>query len=174
MVSSNLNFAETFRPTIQVNPSSFITFVFNKSNIREISNMTGQDINYTKIESQTVTNPAFGTAYQLSGKTATLYNSTPLISSNMNDANGYVSLDDRYNKLVFHVNSYTTAICQHRLTTLYYVDNAGVVKSYNYGTVNLPSSGSSNFDLTFDISRQFLQPAAKELLDLEMVISVLY
>ncbi|MFC4688168.1 T9SS type A sorting domain-containing protein [Epilithonimonas pallida] len=167
MVSSNLNFTETFRPTIQVNPSSFITFVFNKSNIREVSNMTGQDINYTKIESQTVTNPAFGTAYQLSGKTATLYNSTPLISSNMNDANGYVSLDDRYNKLVFHVNSYTTSnLPTSSNTTLYYVDNAGVVKSYNYGTVNLPSSGSSNFDLTFDISRAVLTTGCKGIIGL--------
>ena len=167
MVSSNLNFTETFRPTIQVNPSSFITFVFNKSNIREVSNMTGQDINYTKIESQTVTNPAFGTTYQLSGKTATLYNSTPLISSNMNDANGYVSLDDRYNKLVFHVNSYTTSnLPTSSNTTLYYVDNAGVVKSYNYGTVNLPSSGSSNFDLTFDISRAVLTTGCKGIIGL--------
>lgn len=32
--------------------------------------MTGQDVNYNKIESQTSTNAAFGTAYQLSGKTA--------------------------------------------------------------------------------------------------------
>lgn len=133
MVSSNLNFTETFRPTIQVNPSSVITFVFDKSNIREVSNMTGQDVNYSKIETQTVTNSAFGTAYQLSGKTATLYNSTPLISSNTTDVSGYVSLDDRYNKLVFHVNSFTTSnLATSSNTTLYYVDNAGVVKSYNY------------------------------------------
>ncbi|WP_312769166.1 T9SS type A sorting domain-containing protein [Epilithonimonas sp.] len=167
MVSSNQNFTETFRPTIQVNPSSVITFVFDKSNIREVSNMTGQDINYSKIETQSVTNPAFGTTYQLSGKTATLYNSTPLISSNMTDSNGYISLDDRYNKLVFHVNSYTTSnLATSSNTTLYYVDNAGVVKSYNYGTVNLPSSGSSNFDLTFDISRAVLTTGCKGIIGL--------
>jgi len=167
MVSSNQNFTETFRPTIQVNPSSVITFVFDKSNIREVSNMTGQDINYSKIETQSVTNPAFGTTYQLSGKTATLYNSTPLISSNMTDANGYISLDDRYNKLVFHVNSYTTSnLATSSNTTLYYVDNAGVVKSYNYGTVNLPSSGSSNFDLVFDISRAVLTTGCKGIIGL--------
>ncbi|PZU81608.1 MAG: secretion protein [Chryseobacterium sp.] len=167
MISSNQNFTETFRPTIQVNPSSVITFVFDKSNIREVSNMTGQDINYSKIETQSVTNPAFGTTYQLSGKTATLYNSTPLISSNMTDANGYISLDDRYNKLVFHVNSYTTSnLATSSNTTLYYVDNAGVVKSYNYGTVNLPSSGSSNFDLTFDISRAVLTTGCKGIIGL--------
>jgi len=167
MISSNQTFTETFRPTIQVNPSSVITLVFDKSNIREVSNMTGQDVNYTKIESQSVTNPAFGTTYQLSGKTATLYNSTPLISSNMNDANGYVSLDDRYNKLVFHVNSYTTSnLPTSSNTTLYYVDNAGVVKSYNYGTVNLPSSGSSNFDLIFDISRAVLTTGCKGIIGL--------
>jgi glucuronoarabinoxylan endo-1,4-beta-xylanase len=167
MASSNLNFTETFRPTIQVNPSSVITFVFDKSNIREVSNMMGQDVNYNKIENQTVTNPAFGTTYQLSGKTATLYNSTPLISSNMTDANGYVSLDDRYNKLVFHVNSFTTSnLATSSNTTLYYVDNAGAVKSYNYGTVNLPSSGSSNFDLVFDISRAVLTTGCKGIIGL--------
>jgi glucuronoarabinoxylan endo-1,4-beta-xylanase len=73
---------------------------------REVSNMTGQDVNYNKIESQTSTNAAFGTAYQLSGKTATLYNPTPLISANTTAANGYLSLDDRYNKLVFHKQLY--------------------------------------------------------------------
>lgn len=167
MVSSNQNFTETFRPTIQVNPSSVTTFVFDKSNIREVSNMTGQNVNYTKIESQSVTNPAFGTTYQLSGKTATLYNSTPLISSNMTDSNGYIALDDRYNKLVFRVNSYITSnLPTSSNTTLYYVDNAGVVKSYNYGTVNLPSSGSSNFDLTFDISRAVLTTGCKGIIGL--------
>ena len=167
MVSSNLSFTETFRPTIQVNPSSVITFVFNKSNVRQVSSMTGQDLNYNKIETQTVTNSAFGTTYQLSGKTATLYNSTPLISSNTTDASGYVSLDDRYNKLVFHVNSYTTSnLATSSNTTLYYVDNAGVVKSYNYGTVNLPSSGSANFDLVFDISRAVLTTGCKGIIGL--------
>ena len=167
MVSSNLSFTETFRPTIQVNPSSVITFVFNKSNVRQVSSMTGQDLNYNKIETQTVTNSAFGTTYQLSGKTATLYNSTPLISSNTTDASGYVSLDDRYNKLVFHVNSYTTSnLATSSNTTLYYVDNAGVVKSYNYGTVNLPSSRSANFDLVFDISRAVLTTGCKGIIGL--------
>ncbi|RZJ37276.1 MAG: secretion protein, partial [Chryseobacterium sp.] len=167
MVSSNLNFTETFRPSVQVNPSSVLTFVFNKSNAREVSNMTGQDINYTKIETQAVTNAAFGTAYQLSGKSVTLYNSTPLISSNMTDANGYISLDDRYNKLVFHVNSYTTSnLPTSSNTTLYYVDNAGTVKSFNYGTVNLPSSGSSNFDLVFDLSRAVLTTGCKGIIGL--------
>jgi len=167
MASSNLNFAETFRPTIQVNASGVMTFVFDKSNVREVSNMTGQNVNYNKIENQTVTNSAFGTTYQLSGKTATLYNSTPLISSNMTDANGFVGLDDRYNKLVFHVNSYTTSnLPTSSNTTLYYVDNAGAVKSYNYGTVNLPSSGSSNFDLVFDISRAVLTTGCKGVIGL--------
>ena len=167
MTSSNLNFAETFRPTIQVNASGVMTFVFDKSKVREVSNMTGQNVNYNKIENQTVTNSAFGTTYQLSGKTATLYNSTPLISSNMTDANGFVGLDDRYNKLVFHVNSYTTSnLPTSSNTTLYYVDNAGAVKSYNYGTINLPSSGSSNFDLVFDISKAVLTTGCKGIIGL--------
>ena len=70
MSSSSLSFTETFRPTIQIAPYSVITYVFDKSKTREVSNMTGQDVNYNKIESQTSTNAAFGTAYQLSGKTA--------------------------------------------------------------------------------------------------------
>ena len=167
MSSSSLSFTETFRPTIQIAPYSVITYVFDKSKTREVSNMTGQDVNYNKIESQTTTNSAFGTAYQLSGKTATLYNPTPLISANTTAANGYLSLDDRYNKLVFHVNSYTTSnLPTSSNTTLYYVDNAGVVKSYNYGTLNLPSSGSSNFDLVFDISRAVLTTGCKGILGL--------
>ncbi|WP_434981341.1 T9SS type A sorting domain-containing protein [Daejeonia sp. YH14] len=167
MSSSSLSFTETFRPTIQIEPYSVITYVFNKSKTREVSNMTGQDVNYNKIETQTTTNSAFGTAYQLSGKTATLYNPTPLISANTTAANGYLSLDDRYNKLVFHVNSYTTSnLPTSSNTTLYYVDNAGVVKSYNYGTLNLPSSGSTNFDLVFDISRAVLTTGCKGILGL--------
>lgn len=167
MSSSNINFTETFRPTIQIEPYSVITFVFDKSKIREVSNMTGQDVNYNKIESQTVTNAAFGNAYQLSGKTATLYNPTPLISSNTTSANGYISLDDRYNKLIFHVNSYTTSnLPTSSNTTLYYVDNTGTVKSYNYGKISLPSSGSSNFDLVFDISRAVLTTGCKGIVGL--------
>jgi glucuronoarabinoxylan endo-1,4-beta-xylanase len=40
------------------------------------------------------------------------------------------------------------------------------VKSYNYGTLNLPSSGSSNFDLVFDISRAVLTTGCKGILGL--------
>lgn len=167
MSSSSLSFTETFRPTIQIAPYSVITYVFDKSKTREVSNMTGQDVNHNKIESQTTTNTAFGTAYQLSGKTATLYNPTPLISTNTNATNGYLNLDDRYNKLIFHVNSYTTSnLPTSSNTTLYYIDAAGTVKSYNYGTLSLPSSGSGNFDLVFDISRAVLTTGCKGILGL--------
>lgn len=167
MSTSNLIFTETFRPTVQISPYSVITFVFDKSKVRDVSNMSGLDVNYNKIESQTVTNAAFGTTYQLSGKTATLYNPTPLISTNTNAANGYLNLDDRYNKLIFHVNSYTTSnLPTSSNTTLYYVDAAGTVKSYNYGTLSLPSSGSGNFDLVFDISRAVLTTGCKGIIGL--------
>lgn len=167
MSSSNLTFSETFRPTIQVDPYSVMTFVFDKSNVREASNMIGTDVSYNKIETQSVTNSSFGTAYQLSGKTVTFYNPNPLISSNTTAANGYISLNDRYNKLVFHVNNYTTSgSASSSNTTLYYVDSAGSVKSYNYGTINLPSSGTGNFDLVFDISRGVLTTGCKGIIGL--------
>lgn len=146
---------ETFRPVVSVDASSFITFMFDKSSERIVSQMTGSEIHYNKIENQTVTNGAFGATYQLSGKTATFSNASPLISANMDAGNGYVKLDDRYNKFVLHVKSFTTANQGNTdNTTLYYINSKGEVKSKNYGKINLPINGE--FDLTFDISKAVL------------------
>ncbi|MFY1046064.1 T9SS type A sorting domain-containing protein [Chryseobacterium sp. GP-SGM7] len=168
MVSAPFTFpADTFRPQITVNPSSVMTFVFNKSGDRPVSTMTGTEVHYNKIETLSTTNPAFGIGYQLSGKTVTFYNSTPLISSNTSDSNGYLALNDRYNKLIINVLSYTTTLGQSSSnTTLYYVDNSNVVRSYNYGSITLPAPGSGSFNLVFDLSRSTLPFGCKGILGL--------
>lgn len=168
MASSPFSFnTASFRPTVQVSPSSVMTFVFNKSGDRPISLMTGGDVHYNKIETQIPTNSAFGINYQLSGKTVTFYNSTPLISSNTDATSGYLNLDDRYNKLVFNILNYTTTnLPTSSNTTLYYVDANGTVRSYNYGSIAFPAPGSGSFDLVFDISRTVLPYGCKGIIGL--------
>jgi glucuronoarabinoxylan endo-1,4-beta-xylanase len=168
MVAAPFTFsADTFRPQITVSPSSVMTFVFNKSGDRPVSLMTGTEMHYNKIETQTTTNPAFGTGYQLSGQTVTFYNSTPLISSNTTAANGHVALNDRYNKLVFNVLSYTTSnLPTSSNTTLYYIDASGALRNHNYGSVAFPTPGSGSFNLVFDISRSVLPFGCKGIIGL--------
>lgn len=168
MVSAPFAFtSDTFRPQITVSPSSVMTFTFNKSGDRPVSMMTGNEVHYNKIETQATTNPAFGTGHQLSGQTVTFYNSTPLISANMTAANGYLALNDRYNKLIFNVMSYTTSnLPTSSNTTLYYVDAGGTVRSYNYGSVAFPAQGSGSFNLVFDISRSVLPYGCKGIIGL--------
>ncbi|KQR94339.1 secretion protein [Chryseobacterium sp. Leaf180] len=168
MTSAAFTFAtDTFRPQVSVTPSSVMTFVFTKSGERPVSNMTGTEVHYNKIETLATTNPAFGTAHQISGQTVTFYNSTPLFSQNMTAANGYIALNDRYNKLVLNILSYTTTLGQSSSnTTLYYVDNDNVVRNYNYGSVNLPAPGSGSFNLVFDLSRATLPFGCKGILGL--------
>jgi glucuronoarabinoxylan endo-1,4-beta-xylanase len=144
-----------------------MTFVFNKSGDRPVSFMTGGDVHYNKIETQVPTNSSFGTNYQLSGKTVTFYNSTPLISSNTDANSGYLNLDDRYNKLIFNVLNYTTSnLPTSSNTTLYYVDSNGTVRSHNYGSVAFPAPGSGSFNLVFDISRTVLPYGCKGIIGL--------
>jgi glucuronoarabinoxylan endo-1,4-beta-xylanase len=168
IASSPFSFSTaSFRPTVQVSPSSVMTFVFNKSGDRPVSFMTGGDVHYNKIETQVPTNSSFGTNYQLSGKTVTFYNSTPLISSNTDANSGYLNLDDRYNKLIFNVLNYTTSnLPTSSNTTLYYVDSNGTVRSHNYGSVAFPAPGSGSFNLVFDISRTVLPYGCKGIIGL--------
>lgn len=155
----------TFRPGVDIAPSSVMTFVFNKSGDRPVSLMTGANVHYNKIETQTTTNSAFGTAFNLSNTTVTFSNPSPLISNNMTASNGYLQLNDRYNKFILHVNSYTTAGQSYSdNTTLYYINSLGAVNSYNYGRINFPTGG--NFDITLDISRQILTDGCKGILGL--------
>jgi len=168
MVSAPFSFTtDTFRPQITVAPSSVMTFVFNKSGDRPVSTMTGTEVHYNKIETQATTNAAFGIGYQLSGKTVTFYNSTPLISANTTDSNGYLALNDRYNKLIINVLSYTTSnLPTSSNTTLYYVDSNGTLRNHNYGSVAFPSPGSGSFNLIFDISRSVLPYGCKGIIGL--------
>ncbi|MNR14562.1 hypothetical protein D3C85_1310460 [compost metagenome] len=150
-----ISFAETFRPVVSIDPSSFITLIFEKSKERVPSQMTSKEVHYAKIENQSVTNAAFGTTYQMSGKTVTFANANPLISTNMDGSNGYLKLDNRYNKFILHVKSFTTANQANTdNTTLYYINDNGEVKSKNYGKFNFPTG--VEFDLTFDISKSVL------------------
>ena len=166
MLTTPVSFStQTFRPGVEITPSSVMTFVFNKSADRPVSSMTGGNIRYNKIETQIATNSAFGTAFNISNTTVTFSNPSPLFSNNMTASNGYLQLNDRFNKLILHVNSYTTAGQSYSdNTTLYYINSQGIAKSYNYGRINFPSGG--NFDITLDISRQVLTDGCKGILGL--------
>ncbi len=165
MATTPVTMAQTFRPGVTINASSVMTFVFNKSADRPVSQMTGSDIRYNKIETMATTNSSFGTGYNISNTTATFSNASPLISTNTTAANGYLQLNDRYNKMVMHVNSFTTAGQSYSdNTTLYYINSQGLTKSYNYGKITFPAGG--NFDITLDISRQVLTDGCKGILGL--------
>ena len=146
---------ESCRPKVNLNASSISTFVFTKNSERSASQMNGNTVHYNKIDNQVVTNTAFGTLYQLSGKIRTFDTNTPLISSNRTAVNGYLKLNHRYNRLVFEIVSLTSA-GQYNSdnTTLHYVNNQGVVASHNYGRIDLNQSGSSV--MVFDISDKVL------------------
>jgi glucuronoarabinoxylan endo-1,4-beta-xylanase len=146
---------ETCRPKVTVDASSITTLVFSKSSERPASQMTGQAVHYNVIENQEVTNAAFGTGYRLSGKTVTFDVNNKLISANTGLGNGYIKLNDQYNQLVLRVETITSVnLYSSANTTLYYVNDAGVAKSFNYGQVNFSSSGK--FDWILDISRNVL------------------
>lgn len=146
---------ETARPKVTIGASSITTLVFEKSGERPVSLMTSELINYGKIENQTPTNPAFGTAYQLSGKTATIKYDQQLISANKTADNGYLKLTGKFNRLTFRVeNLSSTNNYSSSNTTLYYINSAGVASSHNYGSVNFPRR--QNFDWVFDISENVL------------------
>ncbi|MCE7042605.1 T9SS type A sorting domain-containing protein [Dyadobacter sp. CY312] len=156
MAESSLAFAgETARPNVNIGASSITTLVFDKSGEREVSEMVSELINYGKIEGQTVTNSAFGTNYRLSGKTVSHKVDMPLLSANQNAGNGYIQLSQKFNKLVFRVESLLSSnLYTSSNTTLYYVNKAGEVASHNYGTFNF--TNRNNFDWVFDISEDVL------------------
>lgn len=156
MSESAIAFAgETARPKVTIGASSITTLVFEKSGERAVSQMTSELINYGKIENQTVTSPAFGTAYQLSGKTATLKFDQQLISPNKTAENGFLQLSGQFNRLVFRVeNLSSTNLYSSSNTTLYYINSAGETRSHNYGSVTF--ARRQNFDWVFDISENVL------------------
>ncbi len=156
MAETAINLAvETNRPKVTISPSSITTLVFTKSGNLTPSLMTGAVVNYTMMDSLTTTNTTFGTAYKLSGKTATFNVNAPLISTNQNANNGFIQVSGKFNKLVFRVESISSAgSFTSANTTLYYINNAGIAKSYNYGTVTF--NQRANFDWVIDISENVL------------------
>ncbi len=156
MVETEINIADnTFRPKLNIEASSFTTLIFKKSSDRPESQMIGEAVYYNRIENTTVTNPAFGETYKLSGATVVFDVNRPLISKFTNSNSGYLALDDRYSKLVLHIESISSAMTYTSAnTTLYYVNDNGVVKSHNYGTFNLSQQGNFNWEI--DISPSVL------------------
>lgn len=166
MVTSGLAIqTETFRPKVEVSPSSFTSLVFRKSADRPVSEMVGNPVYYHPIENQTVTNAAFGLNYELSGKTVVFDHSKPLISGFTNASNGYLQLNDRYTKLVLHIESISSpASYTSANTTLHYINANGAVSSHNYGTIAFNQNGSSNWVL--DISSAVLSDGCKGIIGL--------
>jgi len=166
MTETTIGFSgETNRPKVTVSPSSVTTLVFVKSGELIPSQMTGELANYTKIDSINATNAAFGTVYKLSGKTATFSVNAPLISANQTAANGYLPLPGKFNRLVFRVESIASAgSFTSANTTLFYINAAGAVKSYNYGTVTF--NLRNNFDWAIDISENTLTDGCQGIIGL--------
>ncbi|MGX5854978.1 T9SS type A sorting domain-containing protein [Dyadobacter jiangsuensis] len=156
MVETAVVFSEqTARPKVTIGASSITTLVFEKSGERSVSQMASELIHYGKIENQTVTSPAFGTGYQLSGKTATIKFDQQLVSPNKTAQNGYLQLTEKFNKLVFRVeNLSSTNNYSSSNTTLYYINRSGAASSHNYGSISF--SRRQNFDWVFDISENVL------------------
>lgn len=156
MVKSSIDLnSETFRPKVEISASSFTTLIFRKNSERPVSEMIGNPYYHHKIETQEVTNEAFGLDYQLSGKTVVFDHSNSLISAFTNASKGYLQLDHRFTKLVFHIESISsTATYTSANTTLRYINAKGMVRSHNYGTVSFDQNGSS--DLVLDISSNVL------------------
>ncbi len=147
--------SESFRPQVNIEPSSFTTFVFEKSSERPESQMTGSPVYYNPIENQNPTQAAFGNGYELSNRQMTFSVNNRLISSNTALTNGYLALDDRYTKLVFQVKHVVSANQYNSdNTTLHYVNAEGQLSSYNYGRIDMPATG--NFEWEFDLSREVL------------------
>lgn len=170
MTQDGITFAETNRPKVTISPSSVTTLVFKKSGDFTPSQMAGEVVNYDKIEAQTPTSAAFGTAYQLSGKTAVFRSGMPLISNNTTTSNGYLSLNKRYNKLTFRVDTLTSAGSYvSGNTTLYYVNTAGATRTKLYANSagnNYTFTGRNNFDWTLDLSDTALTDGCKGIISL--------
>ncbi|MEI6945645.1 cellulose binding domain-containing protein [Paraflavisolibacter sp. H34] len=165
LTATDLTFAETTRPAVVLSPSSVTTLVFKKSGDFTPSQMVSQVVNFKKIETQAPTSAAFGTAYQLSGKTAVFSANSRLISTNTTAANGYLALDGVYNRLVFSVDTLTSAgSYTSSVTTLNYINAAGAVKSYNYGSIAF--NQRTNFNWVLDISPNVLTDTCKGIISL--------
>ena len=146
---------ETCRPEAEVAAQSVITLWFTKSRERMASNMKGTTKRFDRIDDMTPSRTTFGTNYKMSGKTKTFDHENPLISTRTNIALGYLTLDNRYSRLVMNIKKVTSAAnYTSSQTTLYYVNSAGTLSKHDYGELNL--GARENFSLVFDISPQTL------------------
>jgi len=166
MATSDTIFAtNTNRPRVNIAPSSVSTLIFPKSGSITPSQMVGQLVQYAPIDAITPTSPAFGNQYQLSGKTVTFKVDAPLFSNYQHIANGYLPVNGAYNRLVFRVESISSpASYTSANTTLYYVNQAGMVRSYNYGTISFPVR--NHFDWVLDISPNVLTDGCRGIIGL--------
>lgn len=157
--------AETCRPVATIPAQSVSTVRFVKSRDRQASNMKGTTTRFNRLDDMKATKTAFGTNYQMSGKTKKLDHSNPLISTRTDASNGYVTLDDRYSRLVIKVKKVTSTMnYSSAKTTLIYVNAAGQVNSHDYGDLSLERR--ENFTLTFDLSPATLKDGCIGLISL--------
>ena len=146
---------ETCRPEAEVAAQSVVTLWFTKSRERMASNMKGTTKRFDRIDDMTPSRSTFGTNYKLSGKTKTFDHENPLISTRTNIVLGYLTLDNRYSRLVMNIKKVTSASnYTSSQTTLYYVNSAGNLSKHDYGELSL--GARENFSLVFDISPKTL------------------
>ena len=156
---------ETCRPVATIPAQSVATLLFVRSRDRQPSNMKGNATHFNRIDDMEPTRTVFGRTYKLSGKTSTFDHSNPLISARVNTAGGYLALNDRYDRLVMHVNKVTSSMNYTASeTTLLYVNDKGVLSSHNYGTTDF--SRRENFDLVFDLSPTTLTDGCRGLISM--------
>ena len=146
---------ETCRPEAEVAAQSVVTLWFTKSRERMASSMKGTTKRFDRIDDMTPSRSTFGTNYKLSGKTKTFDHENPLISTRTNIVLGYLTLDNRYSRLVMNIKKVTSASnYTSSQTTLYYVNSAGNLSKHDYGELSL--GARENFSLVFDISPKTL------------------
>ena len=165
MAVTELTPAETCRPVVEIPAQSVTTVRFVRSRDRQPSDMVGKAKRFDRLDDLTPTTNNFGTGYQLSGKTKTFDSSNPLISSRKNTNNGYIALNNRFDRLVMQVKKVTTTNqFTSGATTLNYVNAKGEASSHEYGRIDL--SAQQNFDLVFDLSPATLTDGCIGLLSL--------
>ena len=156
---------ETCRPKAAIAAQSVSTVIFVRSRDRQPSNMKGSAVRFDRIDDMKPTKTAFGTGYQLSGKTKTFDVSNPLISSRTNLSSGYLQLDNRFTQLVMQIKKVTTTgNLTAGSTTLTYVNAKGALAKHDYGRIDL--SRAENFSLAFDLSPQTLADGCQGLVSL--------
>ena len=156
---------ETCRPVVTIAAQSVCTVLFVYAKDRQPSNMKGAVAYFDRIDDMTTTKTTFGTNYKISNKTKTFDHSNPLISSRTNTANGYLKLNERFDKLVMEVKKVSSSMnYTSSSTTLYYVNAKGEVATHDYGELDL--GAVENFSLVFDLSPKTLPDGCIGLLSL--------